>query len=211
MYARSTTVMARPGHIEEGTSHINRNVLPVLETIPGFIGMSLMVDRESERCILTTSWDSSEAMHASEESVGPIRDAAAAIFSGPGPKPQSAVDHWQIVAMHRDHSAHQGTWVRSTWLKLETARFNQALDFCRTSVLPAIQEFEGFCSASVMTDPPSRRAVISASYDSAEALDLNRERARSLRTARLRELGADQLDVGEFELAIARLRVPEMA
>ena len=38
----------------------------------------------------------------------------------------------------------------------------------------------------------------------------NGDQARSLRTARLRDLGADQFDVGEFELAIAHLRVPEL-
>jgi hypothetical protein len=42
-------------------------------------------------------------------------------------------------------------------------------------------------------------------------MERSRDQARSLRTALLRDLGADQLDVGEFELAIARLRVPEMA
>ena len=64
---------------------------------------------------------------------------------------------------------------------------------------------------SVMAQPASRRAVISATYDSGEALDRNRDAARSLRTTRLRDLGAEQIDICEFELAIARLRVPEMA
>jgi hypothetical protein len=53
--------------------------------------------------------------------------------------------------------------------------------------------------------------VSSTGFDSREAMDRSREQARSLRTARLRELGADQLDVGEFELALAHLRVPEQA
>jgi hypothetical protein len=42
-------------------------------------------------------------------------------------------------------------------------------------------------------------------------MERNREQARSLRTSLLRDLGADQQDVGEFELVIASLRVPEMA
>ncbi len=205
MYARSTTVLARPDRIRPGIAHVDREVLPAMETIPGFVGLSLMADRESGRCILTTAWDSEVAMHASEEAVRPIRDATAATFGGP-----ASVTEWQVLAMHRGEHAAPGTCVRSTWLKLEPDRFRQALDFCRSSVLPAIEELEGFCSASVLADPDSRRAVISASYDSAESLDHNRESARSLRTARLRELGADQLDVGEFELTIARLRVPEM-
>lgn len=198
--------MARPDHIDPGIAHVSREVLPTLETMPGFIGLSLMVDRQSGRCILTTSWDSEESMRASEEAVRPMRDGVAAVFGGP-----ASVEEWHVLAMHRAHHAAAGTWVRSTWLKIESDRLPAALEFCRTSVLPAIEEFEGFCSASVMGAAGSRRAVISASYDSSEALDQNREAARSLRTARLRELGADQLDVGEFELAIARLRIPEMA
>ena len=77
-------------------------------------------------------------------------------------------------------------------------------------MLPAIEELDGFCSASLMINRESGVAVSSTSFDSAAAMDRNRDRARSLRTERLRDLGADQIDVGEFELAIARLRVPEM-
>ena len=57
----------------------------------------------------------------------------------------------------------------------------------------------------------SGRAVSSATFDSREAMDRNREQAKELRNARTRELGADVIDVGEFELALAHLRVPEMA
>ena len=77
--------------------------------------------------------------------------------------------------------------------------------------MPSLNELEGFCSASLMLDRSTGRAVSSATFDSQDALDRNRDQARSLRTARLRDLGADQLDVGEFELILAHLRVPEMA
>jgi hypothetical protein len=42
-------------------------------------------------------------------------------------------------------------------------------------------------------------------------MDRNREQAKELRNTRTRELGADIVDIGEFDLAIAQLRVPEMA
>ena len=86
-----------------------------------------------------------------------------------------------------------------------------AYEFYRTSVLPAMEDLEGFCSASLMLDRGSGRAVSSATFESAEAMDSNRDQARALRTARLRDLSADQIDVGEFELVLAHLRVPEMA
>jgi hypothetical protein len=62
-----------------------------------------------------------------------------------------------------------------------------------------------------MVDRESGRAVSSATFDSVDAMERNRDKARSLRTERLRDLGAEQLDVCEFELALAHLRVPEMA
>ena len=77
--------------------------------------------------------------------------------------------------------------------------------------MPALENLEGFCSASLLINRSTGRAVSSSTFDSRGAMDRNREHASELRNARTRELGADILDVGEFELAIAHLRVPEMA
>jgi hypothetical protein len=56
----------------------------------------------------------------------------------------------------------------------------------------------------------SGRGVSSTTFDNREAMERDEEQAKELRNARTRELGADILDVGEFELALAHLRVPEM-
>ena len=42
-------------------------------------------------------------------------------------------------------------------------------------------------------------------------MERNRDQAATVRTAGAQEAGANVLDVGEFELAVAHLRVPEMA
>ena len=62
-----------------------------------------------------------------------------------------------------------------------------------------------------MVNRATGRGVSSATFDSREAMDRNQENARELRNSRTRELGADILDVGEFDLALAHLRLPEMA
>lgn len=85
------------------------------------------------------------------------------------------------------------------------------LEFYRTSVLPELESLDGFCSASLMVDHPAcRRAVSCSTFDSMDAMARNRDRASELRSRRVRELGAEVLDVAEFELAIAHLRVPEL-
>jgi quinol monooxygenase YgiN len=180
--------------------------MPALQAIDGFVGLSLLVDRESGRCIATSAWESEDAMRATTEQVRPIRDSAVQVFGGP-----ATIDEWEIAVLHRDHRSGDGACVRATWFKMRPDQFDQAVDFYKTSVLPAIEELEGFCSASLMVDRDSGHGVSSATFDSVEAMERNRDKARSLRTERLRDLGAEQLDVCEFELALAHLRVPEMA
>lgn len=205
MYARSTTIEAQPSLIDTGIAHVRDVVMPRLMEIDGCVGMSLLVDRESGRCIATSAWQIREAMHASAEQVRPVRDRAAQAFGG-----SPTVDEWEIAVLHRDHRSGPGACVRATWLKVRPDQFDRAIAFYRESVLPDIEKLEGFCSASLMLDRTSWRAVASSTFDSMEAMQRNRDQARSIRTNGLRDLGADQLDVGEFELAIAQLRVPEL-
>jgi hypothetical protein len=79
------------------------------------------------------------------------------------------------------------------------------------AVLPEMESLDGFSSASLMIDHPAgRRAVSCSTFDSQEAMARNSDEASELRSRRARDLGAEIIDVAEFELAIARLRVPEL-
>jgi heme-degrading monooxygenase HmoA len=205
VYARSTTIQAQPSSIDAGIAHVRDVMMPALQQIEGYVGVSLLVDRHSGRCIETSSWETQEAMHAGAERVRPVRDQAAQAFGG-----SPTVDEWEIVVLHRDHRSGPGAGVRATWLKVRPDQFERAIAFYRESVLPAIEELEGFCSASLMLDRASWRAVGSSTFDTIEAMERNSDQHRALRTSRLRDLGADQYDLGEFELALAHLRVPEL-
>jgi hypothetical protein len=146
-------------------------------------------------------------MLASAELVRALRDRAAAAFGSS----DKQVDQWEIAVLHRDHHSENGACVRATWIKVPPDQAGRAIDFYKDEVLPALEKLEGFCSASLLINRSTGRAVSSSTFDSREAMERNRDRATELRNARTRELGADILDVGEFELAIAHLRVPEMA
>jgi hypothetical protein len=204
-FARSTTIQAKPGSIDAGIAHVRDVVMPALGEIDGCLGLSLLVNRETGRCIATSSWDSHDAMRDSAERVWPVRKQAAEIFGG-----HAAVDQWEIAVLHRDHRSGPDACVRATWVKVRPDQFDHAIDYYRLVIVPEIEELEGFCSTSMLIDSISARAVVSTTFDSMEAMDRNREQSRSLRTAQLRNLGVDQYDVEEFELAVAHLRVPEL-
>lgn len=188
-----------------GINYVRDVVMPALDEMEGCLGLSLLVDRESGRCIATSSWETESAMQRSAERVWPVRYRAVEMFGG-----SAVVDQWRIAVLHRDHRSGPGACVRATWLRTRPELFERGIDYYRWAVLPAIEEFEGFCSASLMVDPTSARAVVSVTYDSRDAMERCTESARSLRTSMMRDLGLDQEDVGEFELALAHLRVPEL-
>ncbi|OBF38937.1 hypothetical protein A5724_08950 [Mycobacterium sp. ACS1612] len=204
MYARSTTIQAQPSSIDAGIAHMRDSVMPALEGIPGCIGMSLLVERSSGRCIATSSWDSEAAMQASAETIRPIRDEAAELFGG-----SAQVEEWEIAAMHREHRAGDGCRVRATWVKVDPDQIDRGIEFFKTTILPALEELDGFCSASLLVDRASGRGVTAATFDSAEALDQNKDALDRIRSTGSEDAHAEILDQCDFDLAVAHLRVPE--
>ena len=56
VYARSTTIQAQPSSIDDGIAFVRSEVMPALTAMDGYIGLSLLVDRESGQCIATSAW-----------------------------------------------------------------------------------------------------------------------------------------------------------
>jgi hypothetical protein len=144
-------------------------------------------------------------MRATDEELRPIRQRIAESMGG-----SPTVEEWEIAVLHRDHRSSEGACVRATWVKVDPANLDRSIDVYKLASLPRLEDLAGFCSASLLVDRASGRAVSSVTYDSQEAMDSNRDAAASMRSATTKEAGAEVLDVCEFELAIAHLRVPEL-
>jgi quinol monooxygenase YgiN len=207
VYARSTTIQAQPSSIDAGVAHIRDAVMPRLPEVDGCVGLSLLADPHTGRCIMTTSWESEEAMHGSAEQIRPIRDQAAHAFGAIG---SPMVEEWEIAVLHRDHHSGEGACARATWVQLPADQLDQGIEFYKSSVLPELEALEGFCSASLLVDRTSGRAVACSSFDSLEAMERSRDQGTALKKEKIREAGADELDDCEFELRLAHLRAPEL-
>jgi heme-degrading monooxygenase HmoA len=207
VFARTTTIQAaQTSSLDAGIAHVRYDVMPALEEFDGYIGLSLLVDRSSGHCITTSAWATDEAMRASTSTVREIRQRAAQTFGG-----NPDVDEWEIAVLHRGHQAGDGACVRVTWVKVSPDRVGPGIEMFKTTVLPALEELEGYCSASLLVSRASGRAVTSAVYDSAEAMERNRDRLDRIRAAASQETNAEVLQEHEYELAIAHLHVPEIA
>ncbi|MFW0787890.1 hypothetical protein AAFP35_25625 [Gordonia sp. CPCC 206044] len=205
MFARSTTVVAHPNLIDTGIRHVETEVAPMLAVLPGYRGLSMIVDRGSRRCIITSSWETREAMLATDRRLQSVRTRAAETLGG---RPQ--VDEWEIAALHRDHRARDGACIRATWFRVDPDHFDRAVDVFKLASLPALGDLDGFCSASLMIDRESALAVSSVAYDSTDAMERTRGEAGTIREAGTADAGAEVLEVCEFELVLAHLHVPEL-
>ena len=112
--------------------------------------------------------------------------------------------------MHREHRASEGACVRATWVKVDPDQMDRGIDFYKLTILPALEELEGFCSCSLLIDRASGRGVAAATFDSLEAMERNKDQLDRIRATGSQEARAEVLDECDFELAVAHLRVPEM-
>ena len=206
MYARSSTFQARPESIDDGIAFVRDEVMPAVMDMEGCIGLSMICNRESGRCIATSAWSTQDAMTSSEKTVAPVRQRAAETLGA-----QPSVDRWEFAVLHREATSGEGACVRCTWLSMDAAGINHAIETYRMATLPALEEMDGFCSASLMVDRATGRAVSSATFASRDAMVASRSAAQTLRSRIAEDVGATVTDVHEFELALAHLHVPEMA
>jgi len=203
MHARSTTFRGRPERLEAGIAVVREEVLPALRGMDGFVGLSLLVDRDSGACIATTAWESEEAMRRTAPAVGRLRDRAEGVLGG---RPE--VREWEIAVLHRVRPVPPGACARVTWTRAVNTSIDEQLFAFRIGTLPQVEDLPGFCSASALVDRGTGRAAVAVVYDSPDRLARSRGPAGELRASAVEQLGAQVLDVAELEVAIAHLRVP---
>lgn len=204
MHARSTTFRDRPEALDSGIALVRDEMMPALLELPGCVGLSMLVDRASGTGIVTTAWSDEPAMRASTDLVAPLRRRAQEHF---GARP--TVHTWEIGLLHRAHATGPGARARVTWMRMPRHLVDRQLEAFRTVLLPQAELLPGFCSASLLVDRLTGRSVLAVVYDSEDALAASRATAGAMRADVVRRLSSELLDVGELEVAIAHLRVPE--
>lgn len=203
MYARSTSINGDPAAIDAGIACVRDEIMPEIIRMDGCVGLSMVVDRESGRCIATTSWLDEASMRASNGPVAPYRSRVGDILGG-----SPEVDEWEVALMHRDHASMEGASCRITWARPRDV--DAMLDAWRTRLMPQIETADGFCSASMLVDRSRRVACTTVVFDGPAALAASREMAASRRESTAQDMGVEFLGVSEFDLVVAHLRVPEL-
>jgi hypothetical protein len=204
MHARSTTVRGNPQRIDQATAYLRDKLMPAVTGLDGFVGLSMMADRATGRCIATTSWASEESMRDSDGPLHQLRRRYGEILGG-----QLEVQEWEIAVVHRLRLAPEGACARVIWMQTEPANVDSGMEVFRVSLLSRMEDLPGFCSISILIDRRAGRAVSSTVYENRAAMDEAVGMATPMREGFSRQMGVEITEVGEFDLVLAHLRVPE--
>lgn len=204
MYARSTTLRGDPKRADEGIALVRDEIMPAVREMEGCIGMSLLVDRDAGMSIVTSAWETEDAMRATEQRVQPLRQRGADLMSG-----TPEVREWEIAVLHREHPAPDGACANVTWSRGDPAKVDENLAMFREHVMPRLTEIEGFCSLSLFINRAEGRGVTALVFHDRAALNAARQTLDGIRSGAIEQLGLELDDVQDFEVAFADLRVPE--
>ena len=207
MHARSTTIVAQPNRINDGIALLENELMSLVTHIRGCTGLSLLVDRSSCRYIATSSWESADAMLASDnnEQLQPVRQRLLDTLGAD----DLDVQEWEIAIFHRDHESPPGACARVTWARSLPGQLEQAVDAFKTDDLPLLENAAGFCSASMLINREAGLLCVTISFEGEAAVEGNRESGAQQRARMAERTGIEFTEVIECEVAFHHLRVPE--
>ena len=206
MYARSTTLQGDAAAVDDLITYVRDEVMPRAQAADGFVGLSMLCDREAGRCIVTTAWTTEQTMRASGEALRDTRARGAEILGAPKPE----VEQWEIAAMHRVRGTGEGACARVIWSQGQPAQVDRIVESWRSTIPSQLEQMEGFCGVSAFVDRATGRAVAAVSYENRAAMGRSAEQGLALRDRFAASHGFDITDVAEFDLVLAHLRVPEL-
>jgi len=190
--------------IDDAIAYLRDEVMPAVTAMDGCIGLSMMCDRDSGRCIATSAWQSEEAMHNSESAMHDMRMRYAQMMGS-----QPEVQEWEIGVLHRKHTAPEGACCRVIWSRGDPATADNVLETFRMTMLPRMEDLPGFCSVSLLINRETGMATSATVYESRDSMNRATEMAKPMREEFTRQMGGEITEVAEFDLVLAHLRVPE--
>ena len=205
MYARSTTFRGDPSAIDDGIAYTRDKVVPAVRQMDGCLGLSMLADRHTGHCIVTTSWTDADAMHRSSEAMRAIRETAVRTVRGGDPE----VDEWSIDVLHRVRTAPEGAATRVIRTRGLAGDMERVVEGFRTIVVPRAELLPGFCSVSFLVDHDTGQSAIAATYESRQTMNRAKGQAQAMREEFTEHMGMRITEVAEFDVALAHLRVPE--
>ena len=128
MFARSITITGDPAALDAGIAYVRDEVMPTVTALDGCIGLSMLVDRESGQCIVTSSWSIRGVAWTPATCTWHRCDGAAERSWAARRRSRSG----RSPCMHREHAATEGSCCRVTWMRLPQGEIDRGIEVYRS-------------------------------------------------------------------------------
>ena len=134
MYARSTNIRGNPSNIDAGIAYVRDEVMPSVKRTDGCVGLSMLADRETGRCIVATAWRDEQAMRATAAEDRTVQHRLLHTLGGE----HADVQEWEIAVLHRDRPAGDGAGAQVTWARIAPNHIDDLLEAYRSNLMPEV-------------------------------------------------------------------------
>ena len=206
MYVSSTVLDLEPRQVSAAVGLVRDRVLPVLATLEGSRGATMMANRATGRTITSTLWGTRGAMEAGAAPLGPFRAQAHELLGG-----AALVEEWEVAELFREHHYTAGFATRSTRIEFQPRDAQQLVDVVRTTMVPALAMIDGFASAALLIDIDRGSGVTLVTFTDRQSLEDSRRAAAEIRRTTVEKAHAQATEVVEADVLVAEIRLPDQA
>lgn len=203
MHAGLSFITVNPLRLGESVKHIETEVGPQVERLPGSLGLSLHVNADLGVAVLETFWVSGDTLRAGERVIAPRKDEAVRCGTG-----TITVEHCAVPVFEQEAPAAAGAGVRLTRIDVAPSRVEDAIEVFGDTTVPWLADTKGFCRTLYLVDRNSGRSVSETVWHDASALAGSRSAAAAIRAEVVSATGGVIRAVEEYSLVIDTARKP---
>jgi heme-degrading monooxygenase HmoA len=103
MHARQSTLQGKPAQLDAGIKNFNEQILPAIRQLKGFTGAQFLADRKGGKVVVTTFWETEQALRDSEAKANDLRKTAADQVGATG---TPVVERFEVVMVDIKQAVH---------------------------------------------------------------------------------------------------------
>jgi hypothetical protein len=157
LHTRLNWIAADTAALDECVAYVEREIRPVLESLPGSLGISVLADRERGVAIFGSVWGTGAEMSGSENAEAPLRAKLASRAGGPVTVEDYQVPIYELV--EQEALPRRGYAVLMTRMQVRPSQVDDAIEVIGDIAVPSLIEAPGFRDAQLFADPASGRLI----------------------------------------------------
>jgi predicted ester cyclase len=201
MHVRTYLLTGDPARLSKATQYLEDTARPEVEAQPGSRGLGVLSNADLGVCVMSTYWDSMDAMLASERAVEAARHEVSALMGG-----TASAEQYEVPVFFRQSRPGPGAGVRMTRIHVDPARVSVAVEEFRHSAGPGLLDMPGLCSAQFLVDRGTGHCVAVSTWEDMDVMVSTRSPVATLRTDLTEVTHARVVAVEEYMLNFSSVR-----